>query len=175
MIMKLIIINGAPAAGKTTVAEKLHLDIPMSLLADVDAWRRLISGWSMNRAESLAYTYKFTIAAVEAHIKNKQSVIVDKAILSDTNVIDSLINIGNQNGAEVYEFILAADKDVIVNRANIRRSQRTERVWASTEQVIEFWNVTQKLITERTNAIVIDTSLLTPDMVYQKIKDIVKL
>ena len=65
--MKLIILNGSPAAGKSTVAEKLHKMLPTSLLADVDSWRRLISFWRENREESLRLTYVFTVAAVDAY------------------------------------------------------------------------------------------------------------
>jgi adenylate kinase family enzyme len=171
--MKLIIINGSPAAGKTTVAQKLHDDLPFSLLADIDAWRRLVSSWQQHRAETLRLAYQFTIAAVEAHIKNQHSVIVDKAILSDNSVIDALVAVGKKHGAEIYEFILTADQSTTITRAEQRRRAIPHRTWASNEKVLEFWHITQKLKDERPHAILIDTSTLTPEAVHLKIKNIV--
>lgn len=141
----------------------------MSLLADLDVWRRLISGWQMNRAESLRYTYHFTIAAVASYLQTGKSVIVDKAILSDNTVIDSLVTAGQRNNADVHEFILTAEVDIIVERANQRRSL-LKGAFASTEQVIEFWHVTQRLIADRRHAIKIDTSHLTEEEVYRVVK-----
>lgn len=169
--MKLIIINGSPASGKSTLAEKLHQDLPMSLLADIDAWRRLISGWRDNREQSLTNTYKFTVAAVDAYLKMGHSVVVDKAILSDLHTIDELIESGKKHDAEIYEFILTADKEIIVDRANKRGFHENRLL--TPERVVELWQAAEKLTGERMHAVKIDTSNLTPDDVYQKVRNIV--
>ena len=168
--MKLIILNGSPAAGKSTVAEKLHADLPLSLLADVDSWRKLVSGWREHREESLMHAYAFTVAAVDAYLQTGNSVIVDKAIRGE-DVINALAEVGEKNGAEVFEFILTAQKEVIIKRAEKRGFH--ENGLLTPEKVIELWNYAQELIAQRPHAIVIDTSALNPDEVYQNIKAIV--
>ncbi|OGI19308.1 MAG: hypothetical protein A3J06_03595 [Candidatus Moranbacteria bacterium RIFCSPLOWO2_02_FULL_48_19] len=169
--MKLIVLNGSPAAGKSTLAEKLHQDLPMSLLADVDSWRKLISGWRENREKSLKYAYTFTVAAVDAYLQTGNSVIVDKAILSDDSVIDTILSSGKKYGAEVFEFILTAKKDTIIKRAAQRGFHKNGLLTA--DRVIELWEITQKLIRKRSSAIIIDTSTLDPKEVYQKIRAII--
>jgi broad-specificity NMP kinase len=169
--MKLIVVNGSPAAGKTTVAEKLHKDLSMSLLADVDAWRRLVSDYRENREESLKLSYKMAVAAVDAYLGTGHDVIVDKAILSDDSVIDALIESGKRHMAEVYEFILIADKETVIKRAHERGFH--ENGLLTPEKVPELWEKAQKLIAKRPNAIVIDTGNQTPELTYKKIKEIV--
>ncbi len=169
--MKLIILNGSPAAGKSTLAEKLHKDFPLSLLADVDEWRRLISGWRENREKSLKLSYIFMVAAVDAYLKTGHDVIVDKAIVSHDTVIDSLIKSGKEDGAEVYEFILTADKDIISDRAEKRGFH--ENGLLTPEKVVELWEKTQRLIADRGNAVIIDTSSITAEEVYEKVKAVI--
>ncbi len=169
--MKLIILNGSPAAGKSTVAEKLHQDLLMSLLADVDSWRTLVSGWKEKREESLKYAYQFTVAAVDAYLQTGHSVIVDKAILSDNSVIDALAESGRKHDAEIYEFILTARKETIIERAHTRGFH--ENGLLTLQRVEELWERTQELIKQRPNAIVIDTTNLDQEELYKKIKSLV--
>ncbi len=153
------------------MAESLHQDLPMSLLADIDSWRKLINGWRENREQSLSYAYTFTTAAVDAYLQTGNSVIVDKAILSDESVIDSLIAIGKKHGAEVFEFILTAHKETIIKRAEQRGFH--EQGLLTPKRVEELWEITQELIQKRPHAIVVDTSTSNPREVYEKIKSII--
>jgi predicted kinase len=169
--MKLIILNGSPATGKSTVAGELHRDLPMSLLADVDEWRKSINGWRENKEESLRLVYEITVAIVDTYLQSKNSVIVDKAILSGDRVINSLIETGKKYNAEIFEFILTAEKEVTLKRAEQRGFH--ENGLLTPKRVVELWDIAQELIKKRSNAIVIDTSNLTPEEVYQKIKSLV--
>jgi predicted kinase len=169
--MKLIIINGSPATGKSTLALRLHEALPMSLLVDVDAWRRLISGYRENKKESLKTAYKFTIAAIDAYLQTGHDVVVDKAILGANEVLEDLIMCGKKHGANIFELILTADKDMVVQRAE-RRGYR-ESGLLTPDKTLELWDKAQALIKERTDAIVIDTNTLDADSIYQKVKDIV--
>jgi chloramphenicol 3-O-phosphotransferase len=165
--MELIILNGSPAAGKSTLAEKLHNDLPLSLLADVDEWRRLVSHWRENREESLRLSYLFTLGAVEAYLKAGQSVIVDKAILSSDETIDGLVELGTKYGAHVHEFILMADKETIVARAQQRGFHKNGLLTPT--KVLELFERAQNLCKNRPNAIVIDTGILTPEEVHARV------
>lgn len=165
--MKLILLNGSPAAGKSTVAARLHEALPHSLLADVDSWRKLISGWRDNREESLRNAYDFTVAAVDAYLATGNSVIVDKAILNADPVIDALIEAGKRHGAEIYEFILIADRDTITARADARGYH--ENGLLTPDRVVELWERAQELIRKRPHAIVIDTTTLSPDETFKEI------
>ncbi len=171
MSVKLIIINGSPAAGKSTLARKLHEDIPMSLLADVDSWRKLIAGWRDKREESLKVAYVFLVAAVDAYLGTGNSVIVDKAILSDNSVIDALIESGQKHGAEIFVFILTAERQIIIDRAEKRGFHENGLLTA--QSVVELWETSRKLAADRPEAMLVDTSYLDAETVYRKVKDII--
>ena len=168
--MKLIIINGSPAAGKSTLAQRLHQELPLSLLADIDSWRRLVSGYRENRKESLEITYKFAVAAIDAYLQTGHDVIVDKAILGVNDVLDAIVESGQKYGAEIYEFVLTADKDVIIQRAAERGFRDAGLL--TPEKVVELWDRAQDLIQERPNAVVIDTNTLDAEAIYKKVKGI---
>lgn len=168
--MKLIIINGPSGVGKSTVAVQLHKDIPLSLLIDIDAWRRNISGYREHREESLALAYQFTISVVDSYLKSGNSVIIDKAILGNNSMLDALVTLGKQHNAEIYEFVLFADKEKVLARAD-ERGFRAESL-LTREKVEELWEKASKLMDERPDAVSIETNNIHQDDVYRTVKKI---
>jgi predicted kinase len=170
--MKLIILNGCPAVGKSTVSQKLHDDIPMSLLVNIDDWRRLMSGWRENREQSRKFAYAYSLAAIDSYLQTGNSVIVDKALLDDDSVLDALHSVGEKYGAEVYEIMLTADKETTAKRAADRGFNAYGGL-LTPERVLELWDQAQLCITRRPQATVVDTTHLTVEQVYEKVKNIV--
>lgn len=166
--MKLIILNGACGVGKSTVAQKLHAEMPMSFLLVIDAWWKQISNWRENRKESQRLVYKVAFAAIDAYLEEGKDVIVDKAILNDVKTLDSLVGLGEKHGAQVYEFILVADKRVVLERAAERGFNKQGLL--TPEEAEHLWELAQELTETRPNAIVIDTSSRGPDEVYESVR-----
>src|SRR3989339_418024 len=109
--MKLILINGPSGVGKSTVAERLHREIPLSLLVEVDVWRRFISAYKEHTDESLKLAYQYTTDAIESYLKTGNSVIVDKVLLDAPEILDAITLLGAKYGAEIHEFVLTAEKE----------------------------------------------------------------
>ncbi len=169
--MKLIILNGPPGVGKSTIAKKLHDEIPMSLLIEGDEWRRQISHWKDHREASHDLVYAIKIAAADAALKFGSDVIIDKAIFGSDSTLDSLLASAKEKNAAAYEFILNANKETVVARADLRGYKPGSTF--TRERALELWQKGQDLIARRPHAIVIDTSDLSMDETYQKIKEIV--
>lgn len=166
--MKLIILNGACGAGKSTVAERLHSDLPMSLLVVVDTWRKLISEWREHRKESQVLGYKIAWVSVDAYLAEGHDVVVDKAILNDYKTLEELVRIGKAHGAQIYEFIITASKEIVMERATARGFSPNGLL--TLESVEHLWELSQDLKEKRTDAIYIDTSALSPDEVYKRVR-----
>lgn len=166
--MKLIIVNGPPGAGKSTIAQRLHTDLPLSFLLDVDALRRYISGYRENKKESLKLAHGLAVVIAGACLEAGHSVILDKGLFNDDGTLDKLVEVGEKNGAEIYEFILTADLETVSTRTEQRGFQ--EGGLLTPQRVVELWKMMQKIIPHRKNATVIDTSKMTPEEVYQKVK-----
>ena len=169
--MKLIILNGPPGVGKSTVAKKLHDEMPMSLLIEGDEWRRQISHWKEHREASHDLVYAIKIAAADAAFKMGSTVIIDKAVFGSDSTLDALLESAKGNGAAAYEFILNANEETILARTDARGYKPGSTF--TRERALELWQKGQDLIARRPNAIVVDTSTLSPEAVYQKVKEFI--
>jgi predicted kinase len=168
--MKLIILNGSPGTGKSTIAEKLHAGMPMSLLVELDAWRRFISGYRENRKESLNLSFQHALSAIEVSLNAGHDAIVNRVIL-DSKTLDTLHELGKRCGAEVYEFMFFADKETIIQRVTERGY--TPGGLLTPGKTEELWERSDKFKNERMNAVLIDTRALDLDEVYKKVKEVI--
>ncbi len=124
--MKLIILNGPSGAGKSTLAARLQREIPLSVLIEIDVWRRFISAYREHPEESLALVYRFSLAATEACLAAGQSVVLDKAVLDSDAFLDALHALGKEYGAEMHEFLLIAKKETLLARTQERGTRPAE-------------------------------------------------
>ncbi|MEK7510622.1 MAG: AAA family ATPase [Patescibacteria group bacterium] len=169
--MKLIILNGPPGVGKSTVAEKLHADMPLSLLIVVDTWRKQISEWREHRRESQVLAYKMTLAAVDTYLLEGHDVIIDKAILNDDQTLDALVSVGEKHSADIYEIVITAEKEIVMDRAQKRGFNPNGLL--TLEGVEHLWNLSQALKETRPNAVFIDASILSPEEVYKQVRGLI--
>ena len=166
--MKLIIINGTTGVGKSTVAEMLHKELPLSFLLDIDAQRRFISEYKDNRKKSGELSFIVSRAIVEAYLNIGYDVIIDKIIVNTKTTLKKFIELGNKYGAETYEFILNASKETVIERLN-NRGYKSEGL-LTVEKAEQFWHETQKYIDKNPDKIIINTEGLIPTKVFQEIK-----
>lgn len=165
--MKLILINGPAAVGKSTLAEKLHKTLPLSFYIDVDLIRRSISGYRTNPKRSWQLSMVAALGIAEAQLKNKNSIIIDKMIYNKGGFIDSFLDLGKQYKADTYEFILWANKNTVMERAEKRGYRKGGLL--TRKKTKNFWLEIEKLIAQRKEAIIIDTDQLTERQVFNAI------
>ena len=167
--MKLIIINGTTGVGKSTVAEMLHKELPLSFLLDIDAQRRFISEYKDNRKKSGELSFIVSRAIVEAYLNIGYDVIIDKIIVNTKTTLKKFIELGDKYEAETYEFILNASKETVIKRLNDRGYGPGGLL--TPEKAERWWHETQKYIKENPNTVVINTDGLIPEEVFQKVKE----
>ena len=167
--MKLIVLNGPSGIGKSTTALELQKELPLSLLIDIDAQRRYIQGYKEHREESAKLSYKYAIALTRAHLGFGYSVIVEKTALWADWFLEELEQSAQEYGAEFFEFILTAKKDILLSRATERGF--IEGGSLTLAKVGEMWEESEKLPARRPKAVVIDTSEITPDETLRRVKE----
>lgn len=167
--MKLIILNGPCGVGKSTVALEIQKELPLSLLLDVDALRRTIEGYQEHRKESLQLSYRHAIALAESNLGAGQSVVVEKTVFNDDWFLEGLKDIARAHQAEYFEFLLTADRETVVARAEARGFRPGGML--TPERVGEFWEESQTFAARRPEAIVVDTTALAPEDVITFIKE----
>lgn len=166
--MKLILINGPTGIGKSTIAGQIHQTLPLSFLLDIDAQRRYISGYKEHRDESLDLVLKLSYAVIETALQNGRDVVIDK-VLTDTEVSERFLELGRKYSAVVYEFVLNADKETLIARANERGF--IDGSMLIPEKVPEFWDRIQSYLVERPEAIVIDTKSMSADDTFEYVRE----
>jgi predicted kinase len=165
--MKLILLNGPTGIGKSTIAHKIHQVLPLSFLLDIDAQRRFISAYKEHREESLNLVLKLSYAIIDSALQNGRDVVIDK-VLTDIEASERFLELGRKYGAVVYEFVLNADKETLIARANERGY--IEGSMLTPEKVPEFWDRMQSYIKERPQAVVIDTKNLSIEETFEYIR-----
>lgn len=167
--MKLIIINGPTGIGKSTISKMVHNDLALSFLLAMDEQRRYISKYREYRVESRDLVRNIALAIIDTYLQTGHDVIID-AVITDSILMDKIMDIGAKNNATILEFILTSDKDTLITRAENRGYR--EGGLLTPEKVIEFWKNIQTFTKERTDAIVIDTTNLQIEDTYKYIHSI---
>ena len=168
--MKLIIINGPFGAGKSTTAYKLHEAMPLSLLIEIDVHRRFISQYKKHKRESYNFVMKLAISQIETSLRNNHDVIVERSF-TNKRKLEEIISIGKKYKAEIYEFILWAPKDTIMDRV-IGRGLDPESLLTK-EMCRKTWHKLKEFKEERPNATIIDSSSSTPREILKKIQKVI--
>ncbi|MBE7163226.1 MAG: hypothetical protein INR72_18465, partial [Williamsia herbipolensis] len=65
---RLIVLNGPPACGKSTIARRWVDEHPMSLNLEIDLLRRLLGGWKDDPAAAGVHARELALAAAGAHL-----------------------------------------------------------------------------------------------------------
>ena len=72
----LLLLNGPPGIGKSTVAKRLSSGRPLSLCLDIDMLRRSLGQWMDHPEQSGALARDLALAAAERHLQGGHGVVV---------------------------------------------------------------------------------------------------
>lgn len=73
---RLILLNGAPAVGKSTLARRYAEDHPFALVLDIDQVRRMLGRWREDPSASGLLARSIALAAARAHLESGHDVVV---------------------------------------------------------------------------------------------------
>lgn len=116
---RLILLNGAPGLGKSSLA-RLYADRhPMTFCCDVDALRSLVGGWEEDRGQAGRLARAFAIAGMRAHLRGGHSVIVPQ-YLGRIEWVLELDRLAHEAGVPFVEVVLVAGDEDAVRRFQAR-------------------------------------------------------
>lgn len=102
---RLILLNGAPGVGKSTLARRLAEDHPLLLVLDVDVVRSLLGATDDITASWLA-ARALALAMAERHLGAGHDVVVPQ-YLGRPEFIEQLRSVARGTGAEFLHVVLA--------------------------------------------------------------------
>jgi predicted kinase len=120
----LLVINGAPGVGKSTLASRFAKDAPLALILDIDSIRTHLGQWQ-ERDESKVVARDLAIALARAHLLADHDVIVPQFFWRH-EFRDRLAALAREVGVPFVEVVLTADEAAISERFRRRRDTHAE-------------------------------------------------
>lgn len=112
---RLILLNGAPAVGKSTLARRYAEDRPLALVLDIDQVRRMLGGWREDIAAAGLLARSIALAAAVAHLRAGHDVVVPQ-LVARVEFIERLAAAAAEGGAEFREVFVHDGQDSVVRR-----------------------------------------------------------
>ena len=167
--MKFIIINGPCGVGKSTLGQGIHESIPLSVFVDIDEVRRSISDYREYRTESGFLAFELALGIAERAMENGSTVIIDKIRFdypqAPKDYLQEFITLANKYDAQTFEFILRADKEIVLDRITMRGLDKNSLL--TMDRAEQFCDEIEKFIPQRTSAVIIDTTYTTSEEVFK--------
>ena len=104
----LILLNGPPASGKSTIAALLVASRPLALHLDVDRVRGSLGASMEQPEESGRAARRIALAAAAAHLTHGHDVVVPQMIARDPFVLQLEV-VARESGARFVEIALMSD------------------------------------------------------------------
>jgi predicted kinase len=124
-IARLILLNGPPASGKSTLARRYVDGHDRAALVEIDTLRMTLPNWEKDEASRLVAS-ELAVAAIVEHLCGGRDVVMAQ-YFGRLGYIVLLEDLARENGATLVEVILATGAAVAINRFRARRQAMTER------------------------------------------------
>lgn len=118
---RLIVLNGPPGCGKSTLARRYVEEHPPALNLDIDRVRELIGGWRDAPGPADLLARAISLAAARTHLAAGHDVVIPQ-YLGRPAFLEQLDQLATETGAGLHEIVLMDSKDNALRRF----SERTE-------------------------------------------------
>lgn len=116
---KLILLNGNPGMGKTTIAERYVDEHPLTLNLDVDRVWHMMGQWQSELEESMRLKYEHSYALAGSHLSQGYDVIVPD-LIETVEQVEKYERIANLHDATFCEVVLICNQDDAIERCKAR-------------------------------------------------------
>lgn len=169
---KLILLNGSPAVGKTSVARRYADEHPLTLHLDVDGVRDMIVGWQADPIAS-GHRARAMIEAMAASYLGSGNDVIVSQLYGRVAGIELLEEVARAVEAVWVEIALVAPLATIEERFVARDGSQLEALAAAdrtvSEQLSELHERLGAAVSERPGCALIDTSDGDYDAVYDQV------
>ena len=133
---RLIVLNGPPGIGKSTLAQRYLRDHPGALNLDLDRLRRFVGGWRDDPLAAYTLARGFGLAAARAHLQAGHDVLVPQ-YLGRIEHLQQLADVAGQTGASHHEIVLMESKDRVLARFAARTAMSDDPVHRDAQDFLD--------------------------------------
>jgi predicted kinase len=169
-VTQLVLINGAPGSGKSTVAQLLAQNMCLALALNIDVIKHSLGQWETDATGAGLQARRLALAMADEHVSAGNDVIIGQ-YLAKPDFIEQLECLAQRRGADFIEFVLVLDDRTLLARLE-RRALQPDRFehevnsrLVSPGDVPELVRSMERLLTQRPSAIPIDASGTPADTV----------
>ena len=123
---RLVLINGAPGSGKSTIAAALARVNPMTLALDIDRLKHSLGRWDEDPVASGLHARRLAVAVAGEQLGAGFDVVIGQ-YLARTTFIEELARLADRHVAVFYEFVLTLDAAGLAKRL-AERAGKPDRV-----------------------------------------------
>ncbi|HVX08087.1 AAA family ATPase [Humibacter sp.] len=116
----LILINGAPGSGKSSLASAVAREKALTLALDVDVLKHALERWDEDAVRSGLQARRLAVALTREQLASGFDVVIGQ-YLPRTAFIEELEHVAHDCGAQFHEFVLDADAATLAARLSARR------------------------------------------------------
>lgn len=161
---RLILLNGAPAVGKSTLACRYAEDHPLALVLDLDRLRRMLGRWRDDPSAAGIRIRSIALAAAREHLAAGYDVVVPQ-LVGRVEFIERLASVAAESGARFDEVFLLDGVESIVHRFAERTRAAADPADAEAHELLaggddalrDWHTLIDRLAAERPHAIAIDS------------------
>jgi predicted kinase len=115
MTARLILLNGPPGIGKSTLAQRFVDEHPLALNLDLDSVRRMLGGWQRHPIDAGLLARAMTLELARVHLTAGHDVVIPQ-YLGRPQFIEQAEQVAEDAGAPFLEFVLMDGRDNAVRR-----------------------------------------------------------
>ncbi len=116
--LNFILLNGAMASGKSTVANLLQKKLDRTAILEIEDIRRLVTG-----AEDNALAWKVIYRMCEEYFKSGVNVLLKQTVAS-TDVVNKFLRLAKQYDCHILFYHFQAPQDELLKRIKQRRANK---------------------------------------------------
>lgn len=135
-VPRLILLNGPPGCGKSTLAGRYADEHPLALDLDIDRLRSLIGGWRDSPHTAGVLAREVALAAARVHLAAGHDVVVPQ-FLGRTTFVERLEHLAREADATFHEIVLLDSRANTLRRFAERARAAADPAHAEAREMIE--------------------------------------
>lgn len=162
--MMLILLNGPPASGKSTLAQRYVDDHPLALNLDIDRVRAMLGRWATRPTEAGLAARTLTIAMARTHLQSGHDVIIPQ-YLGRPAFLEQLDELAGEKGIRLHEIVLLDSRPNLLRRFR----ERPDGPDADDAELAEMYDRLLRIIEQRPNAKIVESADGQVDETYRRL------